>query len=235
MDLVWLAAAAVVSATITGAMGVGGGLVLIVLMAQFVPPIVLIPLHAFVMLMSNTGRAWIQRKHVRWAYVWPFLAGSVVGVVLMAPLVRFMPTTGGQLLLGLFVIGMTWRPQWFRLQAWLPALSGALTSALTMVLGATGPLVMSVLPKANWPKREIVGTHGMVMTFQHGLKAAAFWWMGFDPIDWGSTLLAMGAGSVVGNVLGARLLGRIPEANFKRALDWLLTLLALRLIAQALV
>ncbi len=228
-----MTAAAIVSTAITGAMGVGGGLILIVLMAQWVPPVVLIPLHAFVMLMGNSGRAWLQREHVHWAYVRPFIVGSVVGVALMTPLVNWLPTAGGQLLLGLFVIGMTWRPQWFRLGSWWPSVSGALTSALTMVLGATGPLVMSVLPKANWTKRAIVGTHGMAMTFQHGLKAAAFWVSGFDPIAWGPTLFAMGIGSVAGNLIGARLLGRVPEARFKQLLDWLLTLLALRLIAEA--
>ena len=234
IDLVLLSTAALVSSTITGAMGVGGGLILIVLMAQIVPPIVLIPMHAGIMLFSNIGRAWIQRRHVRWDYVKPFLLGTALGAVVFAPLVSLVPEALGQLVLGVFVIGMTWRPAWFRLSAWVPWLSGAVTGGLTLFLGATGPMVMSVLPRKDWPKQEVVGTHGASMLFQHGFKFVAFVFLGFSPGEWGPAMVAMCMATLVGNFMGARLLHLFPENLFKHSIDWLLTLLALRLIWQSL-
>lgn len=230
--MLWLGLAALVSSAVTGAFGVGGGVVLIVLMAQVVPPAVLVPLHAFVMLYSNTNRAFIQRAHVRWSYVWPFVLGSVVGVALVAAWVNQVPAQWGQVMLALFVLVSTWRPGWLRLRAWSASVSGAVTSALTMFLGATGPLVMSVLPRENWSRHQIVGTHGMVMTVQHGAKALAFVVVGFSLGDWWMTLLFMCTGSTLGNILGARVLSRLPEAGFQRVLPWLLTVLALRLLWQ---
>lgn len=223
-----------VSSAVTGAFGVGGGVVLIVLMAQFVPPAVLVPLHAFVMLYSNTNRAFIQRAHVHWGYVWPFVAGSALGVMLVALWVKQVPAHWGQILLAAFVLVSTWRPGWLRLRAWSASVSGAITSALTMFLGATGPLVMSVLPRSDWTRHQVVGTHGMVMTFQHGVKALAFIVVGFSLADWWGVLLAMCVGATLGNWLGARVLGQLPEAGFKRILPWLLTVLALRLLWQGL-
>ena len=234
-EAIFLGLSMFVAATMTGIFGVGGGLLLIVLMAQVVPLTVLIPLHALAMLISNTGRAWIQRKYVRWDYVPGFLLGTLVGVAAISPLVVYLPKQGGQILLGVFVIAMTWRPQWFRLSAWVSWFSGALTGALTMVFGATGPLVMSVLPKSDWNRQQIVGTHGAVMTFQHGFKFVAFWFLGFEPLDWSLAIALIVLGAIAGNLLGARLLGQFPEHRFKSALDWLLTLLALRMIWQGLV
>lgn len=235
MDAVWLGLAAFAAATMTGVFGVGGGVLLIVLMAQFIPPAVLIPLHALVMLYSNTHRAYIQRAHVRWDYVKPFLLGSLVGVALVSPLVSFVPDSIGQIALGAFVLVSTWRPEWMQLSRWMPVFSGGLTSGLTMFLGATGPMVMSVLPRADWNKHQVVGTHGMAMTFQHGIKAVAFLVMGFALEDWWLALIAMCLGSNVGNVLGAALLGKVPELGFKQIIRWLLTLLALRLLWQSFV
>lgn len=234
MDPLWLGLAALASSTLTGVFGVGGGVLLIVLMAQFVPPAVLIPLHALVMLYSNTQRTYIQRSHVHWAYVWPFLAGSILGIALMSAWATQLPAQYGQIALAVFVLVSTWRAEWLRLKDWPPAFSGTLTSMMTLFLGATGPLVMSVLPKQQWSKHQIVGTHGMVMTVQHGLKAVAFLILGFSLGDWWIALVAMCVGASLGNVLGAHWLGRLPEARFVWWVNALLTLLALRLLVQAL-
>ena len=59
--------AAMFTSALTAAMGVGGGVVLLALMAQVVPPNVLIPLHGAAQLMSNTARVVVQpadhRRH----------------------------------------------------------------------------------------------------------------------------------------------------------------------------
>lgn len=104
MEILWLGLAAFVGSTLTGIMGVGGGVLILVIMAQFVPPSVLIPLHALVMLYSNLNRVVIQRRHIRWGYVWPFLAAGVIAIALVSHWVNSVPVDLGQLLLGGFVL-----------------------------------------------------------------------------------------------------------------------------------
>lgn len=232
MEIFWLGLAAFVGSTLTGIMGVGGGVLILVIMAQFVPPSVLIPLHALVMLYSNLNRVVIQRRHIRWGYVWPFLAVGVIAIALVSPWVDAMPVDLGQLLLGLFVLIATWRPHWFQVGQWPASLSGGITSALSMFLGAMGPMVMAVLPRASWSRHEIIATHGMVMGLQYGVKAIAFAWIGFEWIAYLPALVAMCLASTLGNLAGARLLGRVPEQYFKWTLNALLTVLALRLVVQ---
>ncbi|MCR2746215.1 sulfite exporter TauE/SafE family protein [Limnobacter parvus] len=227
-----LSFAAFLTSSITAAMGVGGGVVLLALMAQVVPPALLIPLHGAAQLMSNTNRVLVQRKHINWAYIKPFALGSIVGGVLLTPLALFIPVPVGQITLGLFILLATWKPAWLSLFTWHPASSGGMTTGLSLVLGATGPLVMSVLPKSTWERQMVVGTHGMAMTIQHGIKVIAFSSLHVNLLEYWHLLLGIGLATLAGNLLGARLLARIPESKFTVVLNCLLTVLALRLVWQ---
>ncbi|HEX4856173.1 MAG TPA: sulfite exporter TauE/SafE family protein [Limnobacter sp.] len=227
-----LSLAAFITSSLTAAMGVGGGVVLLALMAQFVPPALLIPLHGAAQLMSNTSRVFVQRRHINWPYIRPFFMGSVLGGLLVTPLALYMPVHWGQMLLGIFILVATWKSHWLKLANWHPSASGGITSGLSLVLGATGPLVMSVLPKNRWERQVVVGTHGMAMVIQHGVKVLAFSSLSFDWGEYWHLLLGIGLATLAGNLAGARLLAGVPEEKFSRLLDWILTFLAIRLVWQ---
>lgn len=229
-----LSLAAFITSSITAAMGVGGGVLLLALMAQVVPPAILIPLHGAAQLMSNTNRVLVQHKHINWDFIKPFALGSVLGGTFIAPLAFLIPVPAGQIVLALFILVATWKATWLRLNHWHPASSGGVTTGLSLVLGATGPLVMSVLPKSKWQRQMVVGTHGMAMTIQHGIKVIAFTSLNVNLFQYWPLLLGIGLATLAGNLLGARLLARVPESLFTKALNWLLTLLALRLAWQGL-
>jgi len=232
--VILLSLAAFVTSSITAAMGVGGGVVLLALMAQVVPPSVLIPLHGAAQLMSNTNRVLVQRKHINWTYIKPFFLGSVAGGALMTPLALYMPVPVGQILLAVFILLATWKSTWLRLASWHPAASGGVSTGLSLILGATGPLVMSVLPKTEWERQVVVGTHGMAMTIQHGIKIIALSSLNISLFEYWPLLLGIGVATLAGNLVGAKVLARVPEDKFTVILNWLLTALALRLAWQGL-
>lgn len=229
-----LSLAAFVTSCITAAMGVGGGVVLLALMAQVVPPSLLIPLHGAAQLLSNTNRVLVQRRFIHWGYIKPFLLGSILGGALITPLALYMPVPAGQVLLGGFILLATWKTAWLRLANWHPAVSGGISTGLSLVLGATGPLVMSVLPKNEWERQVVVGTHGMAMVVQHGIKVIAFSSLSVNLLEHWPLLLGIGLATLAGNLVGARLLACLPQATFTRLLNWGLTVLALRLLWQGL-
>lgn len=184
--------------------------------------------------MSNTSRVLVQRKHINWTYIKPFLLGALAGGALITPLALYIPVPVGQLLLGLFILLATWKATWLKLSGWHPATSGGITTGLSLVLGATGPLVMSVMPKTSWERHMVVGTHGMAMTIQHGIKVIAFASLDVSLIAYWPMLLGIGIATIAGNLFGAKLLTHVPEHRFTTLLDWLLTALALRLCWQGL-
>jgi len=79
-----------------------------------------------------------------------------------------------------------------------------------------------------------VGTHGMAMVIQHGIKVIAFSTLNVSLMEYWPLLLGIGVATLAGNLLGAKLLARVPEDKFTIILNWLLTALALRLMYQGL-
>ena len=160
------------TSALTASFGVGGGVAMLALLGLFAPVSVLIPVHAAVQLGSNTGRAWHQRAFIRWDVAAPFVAGSVVGAVVGAFVVVQLPDALMKVVLGLFIIVIVWAriPGLERLnKAGLAAASSAL-ALISMMVGATGPLVSPVLAQFITDDRKaLVATHAAGMVVQHGL------------------------------------------------------------------
>ena len=161
-DVIFVGVASTVTSLITASLGLGGGVTLLALLGQVLPATALIPIHGGAFLEYRT--CYVHRSFGMGLSQGLFL-GSVAGALLVVPLVSLMDGVSAGLFLGAFIIIATWRAQWLKLFRWHPAFSGAITSALSMLFGATGPLVMSVLPNENWSKQSVVGTHGAAMSF----------------------------------------------------------------------
>lgn len=59
-------AASGATSMITAIFGLGGGLILLAVLATILPPAVLIPVHGLVQLGSNAGRTLAMWRHVMW-------------------------------------------------------------------------------------------------------------------------------------------------------------------------
>ena len=79
MVFLLLVLASLITSFMTAAFGIGGGVVLIVIMAMLVPPAALIPIHGIIQLGSNGGRAVIMARDVIWRPMIPFVVGALIG------------------------------------------------------------------------------------------------------------------------------------------------------------
>lgn len=205
-------------------------MLLLALMAQLFPPLVLIPLHGIAQFFSNANRGVMHRAHLEWAYLRPFVFGSTVGAIAFVPLVVYVNPVVGALVVGLYILLITWFPKWLNVSKLPFFISGALTSGLGVLFGATGPLAMSAHPKANWSKDQIVGNHGAAMAFQHGIKVIAYVVVGTQLFSYWPHIVVLFLGAWLGTFVGTKILKRFSDESFKIMLKWVLTLLALRLI-----
>ena len=205
-------------------------MLLLALMAQLLAPAILIPLHGIAQFFSNANRGVIHRNKLEWSYLKPFVIGSAIGAFAFVPLVVFVDATVGAFAVGLFILLVTWFPQWLNVSRLPPLLGGGLTSGLGVLFGATGPLAMSAHPKANWSKEQIVGNHGAAMAFQHGVKVIAYLVAGVQLHQYAGHIVVLFCGAWLGTFAGTRLLKKITDKRFKVMLKWVLTLLALRLL-----
>ena len=230
-----LVALSLFTSALTAAAGIGGGLVLLSVMASFLPPIIVIPIHGVVQLGSNAGRAVLLRQHIDRGILLPFVLGSVLGIVLGAKLFVALPTPVLEIILGLFILASVWLPKLKASQIANRgfALVGVVGSFVTMFVGATGPFVASFITPERLERHAVVATHATCMTVQHTLKVAAFGFLGFAFLPWVPLLAAMIAAGFLGTMLGRRLLDRLPHHIFARAFKIILTVLALRLLYAA--
>lgn len=216
----------------TAAFGIGGGTVMLAVMAVLLPPAALIPIHGVVQIGSNMGRALIMLKHVERSTVLPFTIGSILGAVAGGMLFVQFPPWAIQFGIAAFI---TWT-----VLGRLPAIghrhvvaAGAFSSFLTMFFGATGSFVSALLKGMKLPPLNHVATQGALMTLQHLLKSVVFGFLGFAFAPWALFVVAMIAAGFVGTVIGRHLLTRMGHRYFQPILNGLLLILAARLAWSA--
>lgn len=224
-----LAALSFVASFITVSFGIGGGAVMLAVMATLLPAAAIIPVHGLVQLGSNGGRLGLMFRNVNRAVVPTFLAGALVGVALGGAVVVELSAGAVQMGVGLFILwSVFFRPPGIMRRS--AALTGVISSFLTMFFGGTGPFVATFIKGQGMDRTTHVATHAALMTIQHLLKLVVFGMLGFAFGQWlGFVALLIGAG-FVGTLVGRQVLARIDEKRFRFMLNTVLTLLAARLI-----
>lgn len=232
-----LIAASFFTSAFTAAFGLGGGVAMLALLGVFLPVSALIPVHGAVQLGSNTGRAWHQRAHIRYAIATPFVIGSLAGAAVGALLVLQLPDAILKLALGVFIVVITWTkiPGVENLRgAGLAAGSGIIALA-NMFFGATGPLLSAFFAQIIPDDRKaLIATHAAGMTVQHLLKVVAFTIAGFAFAQWLPLIAVMIAAGYLGTISGSSLLDRMPEERFRLWFRIVVTALALDLMRRGL-
>ena len=225
------------TSALTAAMGLGGGVAMLALLGIFIPVAALIPVHGAVQLGSNTGRAWRQRENVRWSVAGPFIAGSFIGAAIGAFVVVQLPDAVMKILLGAFIVLITWVsiPGFDRIGKAGIAVGSTVLAVLSMMLGATGPLLNAMLAQLfPGDRKGLVATHAAGMTVQHSLKIVVFGLAGFAFAEWIPLVAAMIASGYAGTIWGTQLLERLPEERFRFWFKILLTVLALDMLRRGL-
>lgn len=237
----WLSMGVVAVGTsiLSGVLGMAGGLLLLSALLFRLEPTVAIPVHGIVQLVSNGSRAWFLREHVRKKVILPFVLPLLPAAALGVLLVGVLPPAAGKVLIGAFILLVTWRPA--RLAGKRPApdhparllaAGGALTGFLSALVGATGPLVASFIVALELTPAATVGTMAACQVFQHGSKVFVFGVAGFDFWRQVGPALALSACALLGSAVGTSWLDRIDRDRFKRIIKIVLTLLALQLLVS---
>ena len=221
---------------IAGALGLGGGALVLATMANLLPPTALVPIHGVVQLGSNLSRALLSWRETLMSIVTPFFIGTILGAAIGAQFVIALPKSWLQLVLAAFILVSTWLPN---LQSRSASkvkffFVGVVTTIVTMFVGGTGVLVGSFVAPACPERHQFVSTHSVVMTIQHGLKIITFVLLGFAFGPYMALLIGLVSFSFIGSYAGKLLLNRLPERIFRVALKATLTVLALQLLYSAL-
>ncbi|EAR62840.1 sulfite exporter TauE/SafE family protein [Neptuniibacter caesariensis] len=220
---------------ITAAMGIGGGVLLLAILASVLPPAALIPVHGLVQLGSNGNRAIMTRQHIDWCMVKSFTAGALIGAFVASFVVIQLPLYLIQLCVALFILFLVWgpKPKKHQMSEKGQVAAGAGTTFISMFVGATGPLVAGFVHRQSYEKLTTTATFAACMSFQHLLKMLVFSLVGFAFWQWLPLVILMVLGGMAGTWLGLRMLNKIPTQHFRIIFKTVITLMAVRLLWQA--
>lgn len=226
-----------ITSVIAGVIGFGGGMLLIAVLPLFLNPSLIIPIHGITQLASNSSRMVFSLKYVQWALLPKFLVGSLIGVFLFGFLLSNISTEYVPIGIGMYIILNLWSTRFNKLIKKYESyyVIGLLQTGLGLIVGATGPLSLTVLTKELSSKDEIIATSSMFMTISHLAKIPVFMAIGVSLLEYFNLLMYMVLGSILGSFIGTRI--RLLSNNEKLifVIKVLLSVMALRMLVTAIV
>lgn len=234
--------AVLATATLSGVLGMAGGMVLMALLAMLLPVPAAMVLHGVAQGVSNGSRAFLLRRHIAWRVLPPYLLGAALSVAAFAALTLvpdravILIGIGGFVWLGRLV------PSRMRLSVERPAqaaVCGVVVTGAQLLAGASGPLLDLFYLDSRLDRFEIIASKAVTQTLGHVAKIAYYVgigaWLGSE---YETRLAWLAAAAVPAAIAGARIgtaiLARLSDAAFRRASSAVILTLASLSIATGL-
>jgi len=231
-----LSLASFVTTFLSVAMAVGGGLMLLAILAIFFPPAVVIPVHTLVQLGVGTGRVFLMWRYVLGTTVLPFTIGAALGAAAGAQIFVTLPATLLYGFLSVFIVTVTWLPNLGRFgpERGRFALLGFAATFLGIFVSATGTLVSPFVAAASPDRRNHSATLAALMSIVHIMKIVAFGALGVGIGAYLPLVAAMVTTAFLGSWAGRAALNFMTEGWYRLAFKVMMTVLSMRLMWVAL-
>ena len=229
----FLIIASMVTSFISSAFGIGGGAVLIGLLALKLPPFALLPIHGIVQIGSNFGRSLIFLKDIKRDVLIPFSIGTILGSLIGGTFFVQIEPWLLQLIVAIFILWSVFGR--------IPAIGathvvfgGIFSGFFTMFFGASGTLVAGMVKTMKLAPVKHTATHSALMTIQHLIKVIIFGFVGFVYAEYFLLIISMIVSGFTGTLIGKKFLIKFGKKYFKLVLNSILTLIAFNLLWNAL-
>jgi len=250
MESVILISAAFITSSISAVIGMGGGIILLGIMAILIPKgYVVVALHGIIQLVSNITRSYVFRQHIKLQIIRQYLPGAMLGLSLSA-LIIFLLITLFQVesakeikidflkpLIGIFILWFLFgrrpqpkddHPNFFGV--------GLVSGLTTVFIGATGPLIAPFFLKGKLTKESIIANKAICQAISHAGKIPLFIiFFQFDYFAEVELLIPLVIAVFIGTNFGKKILAFIPERVFQLLFRGALMVIAVKLIVDQLI
>ena len=249
MESVILIAAAFITSSISAILGMGGGIILLGIMAIIIPEgYVVVALHGIIQLVSNVTRSYVFRKNIKGKIIRQYFPGVLLGLCLSAIIMILIECINVQSakdikvdilkpLIGIFIIWFLFgrRPQVKDKQPHFFGV-GALSGLTTTFIGATGPLIAPFFLKGKLTKEEIIANKAVCQAISHAGKIPLFIiFFNYNYFAELGLLIPLTIAVFIGTNFGKQILQFIPEQVFRILFKVALTLIAIKLIIDEII
>ena len=245
METTVLIISAFITSSISAVLGMGGGIILLAIMALIIPEgYMVIALHGIIQLFSNTTRTYIFRDSIKPKLIKEFSIGALIGSGISALIIIFLVQyyevkSANDIkvdflkpLIGVFII-------WYlfiknskkdkKSKSFIRV--GAISGLSSIFIGATGPLIAPFFLSRNLLKNNIIANKAACQMITHLTKIPLFiFFFNVNYLNQYYILIPLIVAVFIGTNFGKKILSFIPEKLFVKLFKFTLFIIALRLI-----
>lgn len=216
---IFLAAVALIAATLAAISGFGGAAVLLPALVAVFGVREAIPILTVAQLIGNGSRVWFNRHELNWPVVGWFTVGAVPFGLLGGYLFATAPLSALTRLLGvLLLFTVVWR-HWRAQNPSRPPLKsfaaiGAGATFLSALLGSVGPIMAPFFLAYGLVKGAYIGTEAMATVVMHITKLVAYRETSVLTMAAVTAGAALGPIMILGSFIGKRVVDRLSERIF---------------------
>jgi uncharacterized membrane protein YfcA len=224
------------SAAISAATGLGGGIIFLMGLNVFMPLNIVIPIHGLIQLSNNLIRTISLRKHIIWPICLYFLLGASVGltfcyIVLSSKDLGNIP----YIIIFCLVMYSLFKPKKMpelKIKALSFSILGAITGALGPIIGAVDPLLAPFFLRDDFTKENIIANKSFFQSLIHFSKIPFFYFLGFDYLRFFPVIVLLFLGGVLGSFFGLRILHYVNRRAFLIIFKSVLFIVAIKLLLK---
>jgi len=225
-----------VTSTLSGVLGMAGGMILMAVLAITLPIAAAMMLHGAVQLTANGSRAWFLREHVQWTVLPWYALGAFIVLGAFTALV-LVPDAGLVLvLIGLFSLGARFSSRFARLDMTNPVTAmacGIIVTTAQLLAGASGPLLDVFYLNSALSRHAVVANKALTQALGHTIKIAYYGVViGISDVLPPVFVAIALAAALLGTRTGTRLLDHINEHRFRYWSGFIITGIAVICVLQ---
>ena len=245
MELTILIVSAFITSSISAVLGMGGGIILLGIMAIIIPEgYMVVALHGIIQLFSNSTRTFIFRNHIKWNIVKEFLKGASIGfftsgIIIILLIHAFNVQSANEIkfdilkpLIGIFIIWyLFFKKSKEKKKMTSFVWPGGVSGVSSVFIGATGPLIAPFFLNDELDKENIIANKAACQVISHLGKIPLFiYFFNVNYINELNVLLPLILSVYIGTHVGKHLLQFINENLFKKLFRCALIVIAIKLI-----
>ena len=245
MESIILIVSAFITSSISAVLGMGGGIILLGIMAIIIPEgYMVIALHGVIQLVSNTTRTYVFKNHIKWSLIKEFFIGAIIGLFASALIIIFLVqlfnvASANEIkveilkpVIGIFII---WYLFFKRSNHKISIKSffwvGGISGISSVFVGATGPLIAPFFLDHKLTKENIIANKAACQVISHLGKIPIFiYFFNVNYLNQLNILMPLALAVFLGTNLGKQLLRIIPESTFRKLFRYTLLIIAIKLV-----
>lgn len=220
------------TAGISAATGMGGGLIFLVGLNQFLSLDKVIPLHGIAQLKNNFLRFYWLRKYLIKSICLPFTLGCILGVLFVTYLVSSLESKLIPYILILaLVLYSLFRPKKMpelKIPNWAFFFLGLATGFLGILVGAVDPILAPFFLRNDFSRHQVIANKSYFQALIHLAKIPVFLYLGFRYLDYIPLIIVLLATGMLGTFCGLKILDRVSQELFIRVFKVILFAVSLK-------